>query len=89
MSDLHERAMALLHETAGIERDGLAGLLAWIQDSRVAREDVARLRAEVRDLKARLKAVRKREQRPCYSCGSPQTVQPSITDLRCKNWRKP
>ena len=43
----------------------------------------------VRDLKARLKAMRKREQRPCYSCGSPQTTQPSITDLRRKNWREP
>jgi len=85
--------MALLHETAGIERDGLAGLLAWIQDSRVAREDVARLRAEVRDLKARLKAVRasrhhqwRSEVRLALMDGHRMLV---VTDLRRKNWRTP
>ena len=59
------------------------------EEHKFTRAEFDALRAEVRDLKARLKEVRKREQRPCYSCGSPQTTRSSITDLRRKNWRKP
>ena len=32
--DLYERAMTAIHEAAGIKRDGLAAILAWIEEAR-------------------------------------------------------
>lgn len=32
--DLHKKSMDLIHEAAGIKRDGLAAILAWIEEAR-------------------------------------------------------
>ena len=96
MSDLHERAMALLHEAAGIEQDGLASLLGWIRERRevetVQRREIERLLTEVRDLKARLKAIRSGT---CFHEHADDALEwhevliKRATDLRRKGWRKP
>lgn len=92
MSDLHDKSMDILHEAAGIKRDGLAGLLAWIQARReaetVQRREIERLRAEVRDLKARLRACRGEIQYTSSWKTTPSNLA-RFTDLRRKNWRKP
>lgn len=32
--ELHEKSMNLIHEAAGIKRDGLAGILGWIAEKK-------------------------------------------------------
>lgn len=45
--DLYERAMNAIHEAAGIRRDGIAGIIAWIDGTRAERDAAQAALADV------------------------------------------
>lgn len=69
----------------GLEADRLAALA----EARRLRDENGELRAEVADLKARLKAVRAEVYGTYGTTAEQDALVGRATDLRVKNWREP
>jgi predicted protein tyrosine phosphatase len=79
-------------QAAGIRRDGLAGLLAWIEAAKAERLLAKDALAKLADLKARIREARhlgmKLNDAEALDSDEVEAFE-RVTDLRVRNWRKP